>query len=110
MIAIISLLGSISTLSLLALLFILAKLSERFGSVVKMKPYYRGYYVALLFLLVGYLTHLIRAGANINPQNIPETLNQPWFLFLTFHLPLTIGVTISLVITWIYWRWLVTES
>ncbi len=105
----ISLLGAIGPLSLLALFFIFAQLSERFGTVIKMRPYYRGYYLGSGFIVIGVLVHLIIAGANLEPTNQPTFVAQSWFLFWAYHLPLTIGVTINLIITWLYWGWLVTE-
>lgn len=109
MIGTVPLLGTFSTLSLLLLFYILAKLSERFGSVIRMRPIYRYYYVALVFLAIGYGTHLVEAYAVSNPNVVPVWLLTPWFLLVAHHLPLTIGVTIGLVVTWRYWSWLVTE-
>jgi hypothetical protein len=110
MTVIVSLLGTFSTASLLALFFILSKLSERFGSVVKMKPFYKGYYVGFVFLGVGLLTHLLIAGANLKPDDVPAIIHNSWFLLIAYHLPLAIGVTIGLIVTWRYWSWLVTEK
>lgn len=110
MIGTISLLGTLGTLSLLLLIYILAKLSERFGSVIKMRPLYRYYYTALIFLAIGYLAHLAAAQAVLAPESMPTWVLAPWFLLLAHHLPLTIGVTIGFIITWRYWSWLVTEQ
>lgn len=108
--AMMSWLGTLGTLSLIVLFYILAKLSERFGSVIKMRPFYRYYYVALVFLVIGYITHLVVARSIPMPEDVPSWLLAPWFLLLAHHLPLTIGVTIGLIITWRYWSWLVTED
>lgn len=109
MIALSSLLGVLGTLSILVILYILAKLSERFGTVVKMRPRYRYYYVALGFLTVGWLVQLLVLAAGLTPIEIQNWLNSPWVLLIGYYLPLTIGVTIGLVITWSYWSWLVAE-
>jgi len=107
----VSLLGSFGILSLLFIFYILARLSERFGSVVKMRPRYRHYYIALIFLVIGCITHLLVAlAADLAPANIRNLLVSPWFLLLAYYLPLTIGVTIGLITTWRYWSWLVTEG
>ncbi len=103
-------LGTVGTLSLLALFYILAKLSERFGSVIKMQPLYRYYYLALIFLAIASLAHLAVAKSVSAPGSIPDWFNSTLFLLLAYHLPLTIGVTIGMVITWRYWSWLVTEQ
>jgi hypothetical protein len=104
-----SLLGTLGTLSILVILYILAKLSERFGSVVKMRPRYKYYYVALFFLLIGWIAQLLVLAASLTPPNMQSWLNSEWFLLLAYYLPSTVGVTIGLVITWSYWSWLVIE-
>jgi len=109
LIALGSLLGALGTLSILLVLYILAKLSERFGSVIKMRPRYRYYYLALIFLFIGWLAQLLVLAADLTPANIQNWLNSPWFLLMAYYVPLTIGVTIGLVITWRYWSWLVAE-
>jgi hypothetical protein len=105
----IPLLGTLGTLSVGVLLFILAKLSERFGSVIRMRPLYRYYYVALFFVAIGYVAHLVEAFAVSNPGSVPRWLIAPWFILVAHHLPLTIGVTVGLFVTWRYWSWLITE-
>jgi hypothetical protein len=91
------------------ILYILAKLSERFGSVIKMRPRYRFYYIALIFLAIGWIAQLLVLATDLTPATVQSWLNSPWFLLLAYYLPLTIGVTIGLVITWRYWSWLVVE-
>lgn len=109
MTAIFALLGTVGSLSLLLLFYILAKLSEKFGSVIKMRPLYRYYYVALIFLAIGYAAHLLLAVAYLAPDSVPEWLVSSWFVFLAYYLSLAIGLTIGLIITWRYWSWLVAE-
>jgi len=110
LIATIPLMGTLGTLSLVVLFYILAKLSERFGSVIRMRPLYRYYYVGLILMMIGYVTHLGAAQAISTPEVVPAWLRAGWFLFIAHHLPLAIGVTIGLMITWRYWSWLVTEQ
>ena len=109
MIALGSLLGAVGTLSILIIFYILAKLSERFGSVIKMRPQYRYYYLALIFLFIGWIAQLLVLASDLTPANVQSWLNSAWFLLLAYYLPLTIGVSIGLVITWRYWSWLVAE-
>lgn len=98
-----ALLGTFSTLSVLLLFYILAKLSERFGNVIKMKPIYRYYYLAAGLVAVSLVTQFF--VARIKGQG----LNTPWVLLVGYYIPLSLGLTIGLVITWRYWSWLVTE-
>lgn len=109
LITIVSFLSTLGPLSLLIIFYVLAKLSERFGSVVKMRPQYRYYYLALVFLTIGCIGHLLVLTADLTPANIHRWLVSPWFLMFAYYLPLTIGVTIGLIITWRYWSWLVIE-
>lgn len=109
MIALGSLLGALGTLSVLFLFYILARLSERFGSVIKMRPQYRYYYVALVFLLVGWIAQLLVIAADLMPTTLQTWLHSSWFVLLVYYVPVAIGVTIGLVVTWRYWSWLVVE-
>lgn len=105
----ISLLGTLGTLSIIILFYILAKLSKRLGSVEKMAPIYRYYYVAQVFLALSYISHLSVVRTNFAPGNYPAWLVSPWFLLLAYQLPLTIATTTGLIVTWRYWSWLVID-
>ena len=72
-----SLLGTFGTLSVLYLLYILLKLSQRLGSVEKMTPIYKYYYVAMIFVGVGYITNLFVA---LSSQSLAGWANSPWVL------------------------------
>lgn len=104
-----SFLGALGASTVLVIFYILARLSERFGSVIKMRPRYRYYHLALVFLFVGWIAQLAIAMADLAPANVQHWLNSPWFSLLAYFLPSAIGVTIGLVITWSYWSWLVAE-
>jgi hypothetical protein len=101
--------GTFGTLSVIVLFYILAKLSEKFGSVIKMPPIYRFYYLAILILLVGYVANLLVVRTIVAPDNSSAWFATPQFLLLVYHLPMAIGVTIGLIVTWRYWSWLITE-
>jgi len=101
-------LGTLGTLSIIVLLYVLAKLSERFGSVIKMPPIYRYYYWAAALVVMGLMTQLLMAV--VDPPTLLNHLSKPWLLLLVYDVPVSIGLTMSLVITWRYWRWLVNEN
>lgn len=103
-----SLLGTVGTISLVILFFVLAKLSERFGSVVRMSPLYRYYYLSLFLVLIS-ATVQVLAVRGETVTSIPAWVTAPWFLLLTYHLPLAIAVSIGIFVTWHYWSWLITE-
>lgn len=104
-----SFLGTLGTLAVLIIFYILARLSERFGSVIKMRPRYRYYHIAIIFLFIGWIAQLLIAMADLTPVKVQPWLTSPWFLLLFYFLPLAVGVTIGLVVTWSYWSWLVAE-
>ena len=108
LIRIVSLLGILDTLSIIVLLYVLAKLSERFGSVIKMPPIYRYYYWAAALVVMGLITQLLTAV--VDPPVLLNNLSKPWLLLFLYDVPVSIGLTMSLVITWRYWRWLVNEN
>ena len=89
---------------------ILAQFGRKLGAVTKMRPLYRGYYLAIGCLVLALITHLLRASVFWAPlQTIPSMLNSPVFYLLLYHLPLASGLTLALGITWYYWSWLLKE-
>ena len=91
------------------LLFILAELSKRLGLVTKMAPYYRGLYFGagcVIFALVAWL--LTRAESASSELGI-AFLKTPLADVLLHQFPLAVGMTVSLVVAWRYWGWLLRE-
>jgi hypothetical protein len=103
-----SLLATVGTISIIVLFLILAKLSERFGSVVRMSPLYRYYYLALFLALIGAIVQILAVRAETT-ATLPAWITAPWFILLAYHFPLAIAVTIGIYVTWHYWSWLITE-
>ena len=60
-------LGSLSLIALLYMYYILANLSRRYGQVIRLPPYYRGFYVGMVLICVAFLSHLV--------QTIQERIN-----------------------------------
>jgi hypothetical protein len=98
-------LSAVGIVSVIYLFYVLARLSERLGSVEKMVPRYRHYYAAIAFLLVGLISLLATTQFAQTDQPFAA-----WVLLPVYHLPLTIGVTIGAITTWQYWSWLITEN
>ncbi len=88
----------VMVVALIAVFYALARFSEELGEALHIRPYYRSYYAASLFLLIG--IHLRLLGVAVS--------------YLTFggvrwHEALVaIGVTIALTTTIIYWGWLIS--
>lgn len=98
-------LGILGQLALLFMVYMLADLSRRLGAVTKMRPYYRGFYVAMGILLVPVLVRMARTdGADANLAG-----NAALYV-VVYHLPFAIAITLCVVVAWRYWGWLFQES
>ena len=105
-----AILGSVGLASLVYALFILAQFGRKLGAVTKMKPYYKGYYVAGSLVSVALVVRFVRASVFWAPRgSIPSLLNSSIFYLFLYHLPLAIGLCLGLLITWHYWSWLLKE-
>jgi hypothetical protein len=103
-------LGAMGLISVLYALVILAQFGRKLGAVTKMRPFYRGYYIAAGCVGLALVMRFIRASVFWAPrETIPSLLNAPVFYLLLYHLPLAIGLSIGLAITWHYWGWLLKE-
>lgn len=91
-------------------------MSEKFGSVLKMPPLYKWFYVAQFFAGIAAFAHLTQASVFLTqgPDTLPTRNlylqpNSLEFTLLFYHLPQVISVTIGVIITWKYWGWLITD-
>jgi hypothetical protein len=109
MAAFFALLSPLGTLAIIALFFILARLSAKLGSVTRMPPHYRWFWVAAGFLGIALVSQLLRISVSLTSKASYQWLDSPYFYLVTYHIPMAIGVTIGLVVTWRYWNWLLTE-
>ncbi len=103
-------LAVLGTLAVIYLLYILARLSERLGSVEKMAPLYRYYYAGAGFITIALVTQIVTARAELSSGSAPAWLFSTWFTLVLYHLPMAIGVTIGLLVSWRYWSWLITHQ
>jgi len=82
------------------MLHIFALLSRRLGAVTKMKPYYRGFYVAIVLVILS-------IGVALLPQ--PAAESDRLLYRLVYYLPLLLAGLISLAVAYRYWGWLFRE-
>ncbi len=82
------------------MLYILAALSRRLGAVTKMKPYYRGFYVAMAGVVIAMVSTLLRQ------LDVRSDLS---LYILVYYLPLILSGVVSLVVAYRYWGWLFRE-
>ena len=107
---VIGLAGSLGLLAVIYTLFILAALSQRIGAVMTMPPLYRGFYLGAACLSLAFFGRLLRVSALLASPEKLTFLTDDLFYVLVYHLPLAVGLTMSLVITWRYWSWLLREQ
>jgi len=107
----VGLIGVVGLASLLFIMLILARLTQKWELVTKFTSYYRLFYLSSALIGIAILTRLIRVGylgTNTGPQFLRDP--QSLFYLVFYHLPVAIGVTISLGVTWKSWGWLLGES
>jgi hypothetical protein len=107
------LIGMVGLAGLIYVLNMMRQLSNRLGAVTKMAPYYRAYSVAAILCMLAFVTRLLRTS--VLGQAPDHRLPLPWLYdpgldLAGYHLPLAVALTISLVVTWRYWAWLLRES
>jgi hypothetical protein len=109
MTAFFTLLSPMGTIAIIIIFFILARLSHKLGSVTRMPPHYRWFWVGIGFLGIAFISQLLRISVSLAGQAHYGWLTSPSFYLVTHHLPTAISVTIGLAVTWRYWSWLLTE-
>jgi hypothetical protein len=104
--------GPSSVLSLLGemyMLYILSVLSRKLGAVTKMKPYYRGYYVAMGLIGVAVVAHSLWLTAQAVPNFLPWIMTSEAFSLGGYYAPMAVAATIGLILAMRYWGWLFRE-
>ena len=91
-------LSVLGLVAVLVMLYMLAALSRRLGEVTKMRPYYRGFYLAMAGLALAIGVALLR------PPGGPSDAYR-----IAYYAPLTLAALISLVVALRYWGWLFRE-
>lgn len=109
MTVVVGLAGSLGLLAVIATVLTLAALSQRIGELRKMPPLYRGFYISAACLIAALFVRFLRVSTLLAPPEGPTFLNDDRFYLLAYHLPLALGLTVSLVVTWRYWSWLLRE-
>ena len=103
-------LGSLSLLAVIYIFYILANLSRRYGQVIRLPPYYRGFYLAMGLIGLSFISHLIQDSVTSAPDQAPSLLSNDWFYLFTYYLPLAVAVTLAIGIAWRYWSWILKEQ
>jgi hypothetical protein len=95
----------IGGLALAAVLVLLGLLSKRLGAVTRAPRYYRGFLVAAALLVISAVARIVNLVQPVDPATLHT---DPVWVLLYNGLP-AIALTISVVIAWRYWSWLLAE-
>jgi hypothetical protein len=106
-----AILGTAGLASVALVLTIMARLTQRWELVTRVKSYYQWFYVSAGVILLAAFLRLIRA-VQIASQSEPSSPADPWSwpYVLFYHVPLIAGATISLVVAGRNWGWLLREQ
>jgi hypothetical protein len=102
-------LGAVGLMAIVYLTFLFANLSRRLCTVTKRANYSHWFLVAGSLVALAAGSQVVRGIARLAPDHALPILLDPWFSLLTFHVPLSIGVTLCLVLVWTYWGWILQE-
>ena len=109
MIVITTPLGAVGLLAVVYLAFLFANLSRRLCAVTKMADYHHWFFVGGALVALAAASQVIRGIASLAPDRAFPVLLDPWFSLLSFHVPLSVGVTLCLVLVLVYWGWILKE-
>jgi hypothetical protein len=110
MIVITTPLGAMGLLAVVYVGFLFANFSRRLSAVRKMANHCRWFQAANGFVSLAAMSQIVRGIAALAPQFAYPNLLEPWFALASFHIPLTIGVTLDLALVWYYWGWILREK
>jgi hypothetical protein len=98
--------GLIGPLAMIVVLIALGILSRRLGATTRATPYYIGFYIAALLILIS----LIARIANLILGFADDAMLNDDLLWTLLYAGLpALGVTLGLVMAWRYWSWLLAE-
>ncbi len=98
-----------SLIGVIYLVYIFSVLSRKLGSVTKMRPFYRGFYVAIGLIGLALVSSWLLLTARITPDLLPVAWRDETLYLVVFNATLAVAVTLSLVLAWRYWGWLFKE-
>jgi hypothetical protein len=99
-----TLLSAAAPLALMVTLWVMAQISHRFGEVTHRPPLYRVFFVAIGLTVCPLVVRLLAIG-------LTDRQSADWgdnSLEAAIHdIPLVLAITLSVVVAWRYWGWLV---
>jgi hypothetical protein len=91
--------------SIVFVLLLLGRLSQRLGQVTNAAPYYTGFYLGAVLVTVG---GAARAW-NLSDASRAADLHQTTLWVLLYNGAPALGVTLGVIFAWRYWSWLLAE-
>lgn len=111
MTALFAILGTAGLASVALLLTIMARLTQRWELVTRVKSYYQWFYVSAGLVLLAAFLRLIRAVQLASQTETGSPANPwSWPYVVFYHIPLIAGTTISVVVAGRNWGWLLKEQ
>jgi hypothetical protein len=98
-----------SLFGVIYLVYIFSVLSRKLGSVTKMRPFYRGFYVAIGLIGLALVSSWLLLTVRITPDLLPVAWRDETLYLVIFNATSAVAVTLSLVLAWRYWGWLFKE-
>lgn len=87
-------------------LVIMGLLSKRLGEVTKATPYYRGFFLASAFVVVGVIARLYHISIGVA---VIDDLHHNIGWVMLYNGAPALGITLGLFVGWRYWSWLLAE-
>ena len=101
---------AISLVGVIYMLYIFSVLSRKLGGVTKMRPLYRGFYVAMGLIGLAAVSSWLLLTIRVTPALIPAALRDETVYLVIFVAALSIAVTVGVAVAWRYWGWLFKEG
>jgi glycerol uptake facilitator-like aquaporin len=116
----IAVIGTASLGAVVSVLVMLARLTQKWEVVTKAKSYHRFYYLGAALVVLAALVRLLRIGYwSQDPAIAPLRLSgsllaalyrpQSWIYVWLYYVPLAVGSTIGVWLTWRNWGWILRE-
>jgi hypothetical protein len=109
---IVGVLGTAGLGAVVFVLVILARLTQKWEAVTHSGSHFRLFYLASVLVGLAAVSRLVRIGYPSATGGTPSFLYQPqsWFYLCFYHIPLAVGLTLSLALAWRNWGWLIMEK
>ena len=103
-------LGPVALLAVAYMGTLFADLTRRLSAVTKTPSHYGWFRMGSGFVTVAAFSQAVRGIAALAPHLAPSVLLETWFAVISYHIPLSLGVTVILALVLRHWRWTLKEK